>query len=158
MAVEPPRRARPPVALTPARRDDPRRDLGTGLPDRAEERRLRRRRDEDLDVDAVEHRPSEPVLVAGQPNRRATTPETLAVAEPARTRVCRQDQLEPAGEPVPPGRTRHDDLPRFDRLTQCLDDGRVELGRLVEEQHAVVRLRDCAGQHAAGTATDHRDR
>src|SRR6476659_5920330 len=56
------------------------------------------------------------------------------------------------------GRARDKDLPVLDRLTQCFERGPLELGELVEQQHATMREARLARSEPRPTADDRRGR
>ena len=93
---------------------------------------------------------------------RSTTPighgqPSVGPGEPAWTRVHRGDQLEPRRERGRAAGTGDRHAPLLQRLPERFEDIAVELRKLVEEQHAMVRPRDLAGRQAR-PAADHRRR
>ena len=93
--------------------------------------------------------------VAGRLLDAAAARPVLRAVPAAPAGVHRRDELEPRRVAhVPVGA---DDLDRavLERLTERVEHAPVELGELVEEQHAQVRLRHQPGQQVAA-ATDHR--
>jgi hypothetical protein len=79
----------------------------------------------------------------------------LVAKESARARVHGGDQHEPCGERDGSGRASDRHASLFKRLTQHLEGASIELGHLVEEQHAVVRQRDLT-RPRNGAATNER--
>jgi hypothetical protein len=73
---------------------------------------------------------------------------------PTRARVHRGDEERARGKAQRARGARQHDLAGLQGLAQRLQRGAVELGQLVEEQHAVVRQADLARTRHAGTAAD----
>ena len=74
-------------------------------------------------------------------------------ARPARAEVHRRDELEARREDHPARHPRNADVAVLERLPQRLERGALELGQLVEKEHAAVREARLAGpRHAAAAA------
>lgn len=83
----------------------------------------------------------------------ARIPEIAAAA-----RIHRRDQLDARGECDVRIGTRDADRARFERLAQRIEDGALELGKLVEEQDAKMRQADLAWLHLETAAGQRRHR
>ena len=102
----------------------------------------------DDEVEAVEQRSRELVPERGEPLRRARALGRRIAARAARTEVHRRDELEPRREDGPPADARDADDAVLERLAQRLERGPLELGELVEQQHAAMREADLARPRA----------
>jgi hypothetical protein len=111
-----------------------------------------------VQVDAVEERPRQSPAVALDRRRAARTLAQLRAGPAARARVGRGDEQEAAREPQGRRRAPDDHLALLERLAQGLDRRALELGQLVEEQHAAVGQRDLAGPRHAAAAEQRRRR
>ena len=99
--------------------------------------------DVDQQVHPVEQRPAQPPAVAAQIRLAAPAPVADA-GEPARARVGGGDEHEPRREHQRPLAAHDRHAPVLERLAQRVEARALELGELVEEQHAVVGERRLA--------------
>src|SRR5204862_30789 len=81
--------------------------------------------------------------------RRALALDGGIATPAAGAQVHRPDELEARREAGPALRARDDDLAVLERLPERFERGSLELGQLVEQQHATVRERRLAGTRAA---------
>jgi transposase len=103
------------------------------------------------DVDTVDQRPGNPAPVPLDLFLTALAAAGRMAQVAAGARIHCGDELEARGELRAPRGTRHRDAAALERLTQDFQHATVELGELVEEQHAMQRKRDLPrpGQAAA---------
>ena len=104
-----------------------------------------RPRHRDDEVEAVEERARQLVPERGQSLRRALAVGRRIAAGAARTEVHRRDELEARREHRPPADARDADDAVLERLPQRLERGPLELGELVEDEHAAMSEADLAG-------------
>src|SRR5437763_1959671 len=90
------------------------------------------------EVEAVEQRAGELRAVRGQPLRRARADRARVSARTARAEVHRRDELEARGKHRAPRRAGNADDAVLEWLPKRLERRPRELGKLVEEQDAVV--------------------
>lgn len=109
-----------------------------------------------LDIDAVQQRAGDAVLVTQADVCRAAAGHALVAVVAARAGIHGGDQLEVGGEVGMPCRARDGDVAGFHRLAQHVQHAAVELGQLVEEQHAAMGQRDLAGARHAAAAHQRR--
>ena len=109
---------------------------------------------DDTQVDAVEQRPADAAHVALRlPDRAAARARRISVPAAA-AGVHGGDELEPRRIGHRAVGAHDLDGAVFERLTEGIEDVAVELGELIEEKHAVVRLGDKARSQVR-PATDH---
>ncbi len=108
----------------------------------------------DPQVYAVSQRPRDPAAIAVDRRRGAAAAAVLGTRVAARTRVHRRDQLEPRRVDRRPADPRDRHMPVLHRLPERLQRGSIELGQLVEKEHAVVGERHFARRHVRAAA-DH---
>ena len=142
-----------------ARPRDARRDLAAAFGRRRQDQvRGGDRRHLDVQVDAVEQRAGEPALIFGGAAlvRAAPAGKARIARLPAAARVHRADQHEARriGDAIV--RPHDRDLAGLQRLAQRVEHRRLEFGKLVEEQHAVMRERDLARLGAQAAADQRR--
>ena len=113
---------------------------------------LGERRHLELEIDAIEQRTGDPAAVPRDLIGRAAAARARMSEIAARTRIHRGDELEHGRELRLPGRARHADLSGLERLAEHFEHVTIELGQLVEEQHAVHRHRDLARPRIAPAA------
>ena len=125
---------------------DPGGDDGRALRVRpANEGHRRDARHRDPQVDPVAERAGDASLVPLRHLRRAGARTIRRPGEAARAGVHRRDQLEPRREAGRSPGPRDGHAARLHRLPERLQDVTVELGQLVEEQHALVGAGHLAG-------------
>lgn len=112
----------------------------------------RQGRDFQHQVDAVQQRPGELVVVTGDLLRRAPAASVRVAMIAAGTGVHGCDQLYAGWKLGAPGRPRDGDATAFQGLPQGLQHAFLELGQFVEEQHPVVGQADLAGPGCAAAA------
>jgi hypothetical protein len=93
----------------------------------------------DVEVDAVEQRAGDLGLIVGGTARRAGAGEARISQMSAAARVHGGDQLDARGERHMRVGAGHRHGPGLQRLAQRIEHGALELGQLVEEQHAEMR-------------------
>src|SRR5207344_3200497 len=91
------------------------------------------------EVEAVEQRAGELVAVAREPLRRAAALGGRVTAPAARAQVHRRDEHEAGRKDDASSGPRDRYEAVLQRLAQRLERRTLELGELVEEQHAAVR-------------------
>ncbi len=91
------------------------------------------------EVEAVEQRPRELVAKGRQALRRACALGSRVAAARARAQVHGRDELKPGREDREAGGPRDRDAAVLEWLAQRLERGALELGQLVQEEHAPVR-------------------
>src|SRR5208283_1334518 len=110
------------------------------------------------EVEAVEQGTRKPRLIL----RRAALVGLAFAGEARRAGVAaaagihRRDELKARGIDGAMIGARDRDLPRLERLAQGVERLRLELGQLVQEQHAVVRERNLAGPRLRAAADERR--
>ncbi len=97
------------------------------------------RREREMDIDPIEEGARETVLIAVHGLRQAPTRGRSAVVVAARTRVHRSDQDKVSGKGEPEACATNRNALRFEGLAQRLEGVATKLGKLIEEEHAVVR-------------------
>ena len=112
----------------------------------------------DPQVDAVAQRPGDAARGSVPGRRRAAAAPGRVAVPAARAGVHRRDELEAGREDDRPPDPRDRDPALLQRLAQRLQRGPVELGQLVEEEHAVVREGDLARRHPRPAADERRVR
>ena len=98
----------------------------------------------DVDVDPVEQRAGEALLVAADDHRAARAGVFRVAPVAARARVLRADQHEIRREGQAALGAADGDRPVFERLPQHFQPVLPELRHLVQEEHAAVRQADLA--------------
>jgi hypothetical protein len=111
-------------------------------PDRGHELGFARRRDFELEVDAVGERARDPTAVARNALRRAAATAGAIATMSARAGIHRGDQLESRRELRLAGGARDRYAPGLQRLAQRLENVAVEFRQLIEEQDAQVSERN----------------
>ena len=117
---------------------------------RSSELRCPRPRHRDHEVEPVQESPGELVPECRQPLGRALAVRGRIAPRPARTEVHRRNELEPGRERRPPSDPRDADDTVLERLAERLERGPLELGELVQDEHAPVREADLARPRARG--------
>src|SRR5207302_6210495 len=141
--------------LPAASRDDPLANHGGGFPGRLGGKRLQRRpRHIDAQIDPVEERARESALVEVEHARRAAAAPQVVARPAARAGIGGSYQDEPGGVGHGARRAGDGDPALLQRLAEGLQRRRVELGELVEKEHAAAGSADLAGAGHAGAATD----
>ena len=105
-----------------------------------------------MDVDAVQQRAGDALLVAGDDLVGAGARLDRVAVIAARAGVHRRDQLEVGGKSQRALGAADGDHLVFHRLAQHLQDAHAELGQLVQEEHAAVRQGDLAGVRLVAAA------
>ena len=111
-----------------------------------------------MKVDAVEQRARNARLVVGGAARRPAAGERRIAEVAAAARVHRRDQLHPRGKGDVRVGAGDADVPGLERLAERIEHRALELGKLVEEQHAEVREADLAGPDPEPAADQRRHR
>ena len=106
---------------------------------RAAQFRGARPRQRDDQVEAVEQRTRELLAKSCQPLGGALALRARVASPAARAHVHARDELEPRRKDRPSAHSRDCDLAVFERLAQRLENGPLELGQLVQEEHSAVR-------------------
>ena len=97
-----------------------------------------------MQIDSIHERTPYASLVVLHLGKRARACGLLVAQMAARARVRSRDQHESRGERDRTIGAGKPDLPGFHRLADTLQNRALELGELIEEEHAVVRERDLA--------------
>ncbi len=103
----------------------------------------------DLDVDAVEQGAGNLAAIARHLVRRTAAFAVVVAEVAAGAGIHRRDELELGLEIGAPRRARDGDASALQRFAQHFQYAAVELGQLVEEQHAMHGDRDLAGARVA---------
>src|SRR5690606_14830603 len=111
----------------------------------ARKRRQLDRRSLDVDVEPLEQRPGKARAVALARFGRAAAAAARMPEKATRARIEGRDDDGASGKPGARPRAGDAHAPVFERLAQRFDRGTTKLGKLVEEQHAVMREADLAG-------------
>jgi hypothetical protein len=96
------------------------------------------------DIDPVEKRPGELLLVCEGASRQASTRPLRVTCVAARTRIRGGNECDPGRELHGSRGARHQDAPAFEWLAEPLEGIASELGDLIEEQDPVMRERHFA--------------
>src|SRR5215212_9591414 len=107
-----------------------------------------------MDVDAVQQRPTDPLLIPADGPRRAAAGAARITGVPAGTRVHGRNEREVGRETEGAGGAGQRDRAVLQWLTQPFQLGRAELWHLVEEEDAAVGQADLAGSRPRPTADE----
>ena len=144
-----------PCDLPLARGDDARPDFSTAFRRNTAHHRIRlEARHFDLDVDSIEQRTRDAIAISKDSLRRAVTTSGRMTEVSARTGIHRRDELELRRKLHLSGGARDVNASRLERLTQHFEHATIELGQLVEKQHAVMRERDLARPRIAAATNE----
>ena len=102
----------------------------------------RHTRDLDMQIKTIKQRPGQPRAITIDLLGRASAFSLRIAQIAARARIHGRDELKRCREFCVPRRTRHSDHTALQRLAQDFERATVELGKLIEKQHAVVSERD----------------
>ena len=134
-------------------------DLRAGL-GRRRQREIggRQRRHLDVQIDAVEQRPRQFALIFAGAARGAGAGQARIAQVAAAAGVHGGDQLHARRIGDMGGGARHLHLAGFQRLAQAVEHAALELGQLIEEQHAQMCEGDLAGPRLGAAADQRRHR
>jgi hypothetical protein len=106
----------------------------------------------DVDIDPIEQRPRQTLLVAADRRRGAGAGPAWRVEKSTCAGIHRANQDKVGRKAERPGGPADHDRVVLERLAHDLEDLLVKLGHLIEEQHAAVGQRDLAGLRIAPAA------
>jgi len=107
-----------------------------------------------VQIDPVQQRSRDARLIGPHASRRARAAPARISQAPAGAGVHRRDELKASRQADPAAHPRHGDLPVFEGLAQRLEDVALELGQLVQEEHAIVGEADFSGPRDRAASDD----